>query len=637
MPPARARRGARLRWATTAAVLTGALGAAVPAAAPAAVLPTRVLDQGPDVLGSVSTALADDGTGGAVWLHREDGRAHVYAARFTRGSWAAPVRVDVGQQFASSWPVIAAAEGGRLIVAWVQEYGVASDRLYSAFLSAGASRFDLPAAIDLDVNEATGTQPSLAMSPAGAAIIAYRVIQRERDVDPTLPEGTQGAEYRLARFRGRRWASLGRANRDVTLPVPSPGDGDGPQVAIQQDGNGTVAFLEADANLVQHLWIRRVFAGNAGAAVQVDATGIDGHAPGPVDAFSLSMGPLGDAVVAFRRQAGPDDGALPPSVAVAALPQVVDAAAMKIAGPWPVPGTPVAPPAVSLGDKGGYRVAVPTVDGVFAVPSVKAGVDAGALRSFGAGDLPTSSEGGDGTGAVAWRTASGVGVGQQLRPGVVRTASLAAPGGGPVAELAGAGDGLGDQLLGWRQGDDAAPTIAAAAVDAPPASFLAYGPSDWVRPKHAQITWDAPADALGGLRYAVVLNGVVAADGLTHTGVTLPSDGLDDGRYTVAIRARDGAGQERLSGTAKLKIDGTAPVLTVRRLAGGTVEARIRDGKGSGVNASPTRISFGDGRVSHGATRVRHRYARGKTYTVVASVRDKAGNTDVVRRKVRIR
>ena len=165
MPSERAAGGRRLRWATTAAVLTGAL-AALPAAAPAAVLPTRVLDQGPDVLGSVATALADDGTGGAVWLRRADGQPHVYAARFIRGAWGAPVRVDAGQRFASSWPVIGAAEDGRLIVAWVQEYGDGSDRLYSAFQSAGSARFDLPAAIDLDVNESTGTQPSLAMSPA---------------------------------------------------------------------------------------------------------------------------------------------------------------------------------------------------------------------------------------------------------------------------------------------------------------------------------------------------------------------------------------------------------------------------------------------------------------------------------------
>src|SRR6185436_4714346 len=94
-----------------AALALVALAAAVPGA-PAAVSPTRVLDQGPDVIGNVSSALADDGTGGVVWLRRDGGVPHVYAARFTHGAWSAPVRVDVGQRFAASWPTIAAAEGG---------------------------------------------------------------------------------------------------------------------------------------------------------------------------------------------------------------------------------------------------------------------------------------------------------------------------------------------------------------------------------------------------------------------------------------------------------------------------------------------------------------------------------------------
>ncbi|HWI71583.1 MAG TPA: hypothetical protein VNT55_06485, partial [Baekduia sp.] len=292
----------RRRWAVAAALLAALAAGGAPARA--AVSPTTVLDPlGPDVLALGGTALADDGTGGAVWLRRDGGRPHVFAARFVRGTWTAPVRVDNGQAFASSWPVIAAGEGGRLLVAWVQEYGPGSDRLYSATLAPGAAAFGTPAAIDLDVNEATGTQPSLAMNAGGNAVIAYRVITREREQDPTLPEGSQGAEVRLARYRGRRWSSLGRANRNAAIPLPEPASGNGPQVGIGQDGNGVVAWVEDDNNLVPRVWARRVFASALGTVLPISPATDGGAAAGPADTVALGVGPFDDAAIAFRQLA----------------------------------------------------------------------------------------------------------------------------------------------------------------------------------------------------------------------------------------------------------------------------------------------------------------------------------------------
>ena len=81
--------------------------------------------------------------------------------------WRAPQRVDVGQDFDSSWPAIGAGDGGRLVVTWVQEFGAGSDRLFSASLDPGATRFQAPVAVDLNVGEANGTYPSLAMNRGG--------------------------------------------------------------------------------------------------------------------------------------------------------------------------------------------------------------------------------------------------------------------------------------------------------------------------------------------------------------------------------------------------------------------------------------------------------------------------------------
>ena len=83
--------------------------------------------------------MAEDGSGGLVYRKRVEGRAHVFAAQYVGQRWRAPQRVDVGQAFDSSWPRIGAGNGGRLVVTWVQEFGVKSDRMFSASLDPGAS------------------------------------------------------------------------------------------------------------------------------------------------------------------------------------------------------------------------------------------------------------------------------------------------------------------------------------------------------------------------------------------------------------------------------------------------------------------------------------------------------------------
>jgi hypothetical protein len=126
----------------------------------------------PDIVDFGGAAMAPDGTGGVVYRKRVDGRTHIFASQFDGKSWRAPQRVDNGQPFDSSWPAIGAGSGGRLVVAWVQEFGPSSDRMYSAGLDPGATRFQAPVPIDLNVGESTGTYPSVAMNAGGNALIA---------------------------------------------------------------------------------------------------------------------------------------------------------------------------------------------------------------------------------------------------------------------------------------------------------------------------------------------------------------------------------------------------------------------------------------------------------------------------------
>ena len=68
--------------------------------------------------------MAEDGTGGIVYRKRVDGRAHIFAAQLFGGRWrAAAAGRRRASDFDSSWPAIAAGDGGRLVVTWVQEFG----------------------------------------------------------------------------------------------------------------------------------------------------------------------------------------------------------------------------------------------------------------------------------------------------------------------------------------------------------------------------------------------------------------------------------------------------------------------------------------------------------------------------------
>ena len=138
-PPFRSRPGA--------AALACGLTLLAPGTALAVVSDVQPID-GPsaDVIDVADAAMAEDGSGGIVYLKQVGGRDHVFVARFGRLPGRPPQRVDVGQDFDSSWARIGAGDGGRLVVTWVQEFGTESDRMFSATLDPGASRLPAPRA-----------------------------------------------------------------------------------------------------------------------------------------------------------------------------------------------------------------------------------------------------------------------------------------------------------------------------------------------------------------------------------------------------------------------------------------------------------------------------------------------------------
>src|SRR5271154_6114219 len=89
----------------------------------AVILPSTTID-GPsqEIVGFGGVAMAEDGTGGLVYLKKVHGVAHVFVARFVGGHWLSPIQVDRGQQFAASWPRIGAADDGELVVVWATPF-----------------------------------------------------------------------------------------------------------------------------------------------------------------------------------------------------------------------------------------------------------------------------------------------------------------------------------------------------------------------------------------------------------------------------------------------------------------------------------------------------------------------------------
>jgi PKD domain len=630
---------------TAALALLVTLGMAT--SARATISSAQVID-GPEssIVDVGGVAMSEDGSGGIVYRKRTDGRTHIYVAQFFGNRWRPPQRVDMGHAFDSYWPAIGAGDGGRLVVTWVQEFGAGTDRLFSASLDPGATRFQAPLAVDLNVGEATSTYPSLAMNPGGNAYLAYRV-PTDAGSNQTIIPGYLEMDARVARYNGSLWTVLGSpADRNQSVPVRAPTPENSPKVGIDVAGNGLVAFHEPDEGFVDRVWARRIFGTTYGIPLLVSPQQFGG-APlrGHADAFSLDVAGFGQGAVAFRQQPSQGSALAGPHVFVNTIPEAFSDNAGQFTGPQLADGTsgsepPGAPgaPAVGVTPAGVFRVAY----GIGASARVTTGAETGAhppaLIGDGRGAVDTApaidvarSE----ATVTAWRARSTVVAVQELRDdGSFTVKGVSERSGGTVNDLRLSGSGLGDGLIGFRQGD----AVSGAVVDAPPLDFAVQVPLKFTRVRRLRLAWDLAPNALSPVRYLVKVAGRTVARNVSGTAVRVPTKKLRDGLRKVTVTAIDAAGQRRAGTSAMLRLDRKKPRVRIRR-RGMTVSVRVVDGKkgrAAGVQASSVRISFGDGKRGRKA-RVRHRYKRSGRYRVVVKARDRAGNRVSERRRVRVR
>ena len=626
------------------AVLVVASSLTMTGAAHAAIAPAAVVD-GPsrDVLGLAGVAMAPDGTGGVAYLKRVGGVPHVFAAQFVNQRWQPPVRVDQGQLYDSGSVAIAAGLRGRLAVVWTQNGG----RMYSAFVGPGSRGFDKPILLDASAGAFDQGQPSLSMSPTGTTYVIYRVPNGINNF--AAPPGYVAADIRLARFRGGpKWSSLGRMNRNVTIPLPPPNPGNGPKVAADLNGNAVVAWQEPDDKFVPRIYTRRVFGSGLGFTQQASPSTIADKAyNGPADQLALDGGALGEATIAFRLSPG-DGTAIKGQHVFSALfpPAAGDSGKVEAARQVDAASGDQKVDGVAVGGAPGNRFGVAYgVDGAtWLTTGGERQLDA-AQQLDGPSAVapePVSVYGAGRSGVTAWRVrvddSEGIRVREQTSAGPTHVGTVAAPAGGAVEGLAAAGSSYGDALVAFRQGDGVSGTIVATAVDAYPQGFSTVVPDGWVRPKLARITWAAAGDAMAPVTYAVELDGRIVAERLSQLSYRPDPSELGDGTYKIRVIVTDSSGQQRATAPATLRVDGSAPEATLR-VRRRRLTVALSDGTKhttSGVSSSSTTISFGDGRRREGATRVAHVYRRPGTYRVVVQTRDRAGNRIREVRKVHV-
>jgi hypothetical protein len=645
-----------------------ALGCLLCAALPLVRTPTAraVISQptvidGPNIeaitLGNV--AMAADGTGGVVYTKTVEGKPHIFASRFDGSNWSAPIRVDAENPYESAEPRIAAGNGGRLLVVWVTQVATLPDGelrrgLYSAALGGGAHEFGSALLVDPNLKAGTGTDPSLAGSTPGKAIVAYRVVTHlfnqpnQLDIgDVQLRPGDVLADIRVARLEGDRWSRLGPINRNLAASMRPPSETNGPQVAIGATGRAVVAWQEPDRTGAARIWMRRITGTTLGPAFLASPESFNGQ---PVSddatAFGLGVTATDRARVAARVEGGAGSPLGGSRVFLTSLASSSSPNGAKPVGPEDVggvgssaPPSPIGTPTVAVTDgpgaEGALNLAFTSASNVESV-----GVDAtGKLlqpRGIGGaaaapGSPVVAAVGPEGGSVMAYEALDESGsptvvVRQEFPEGELQTGFLYGPLGGSISALSGAGSGHGDALLAFEQGESGQTAIVADRVSAPPAGFAITVPQKWVKPPRAKVTWAPPPSAVGGFSYGLVVNGRVVRSDLSRTRITPSAGLLGNGISKVSVLATDRLGGEVLSRPVKLRVDGLAPSLRLQfRRQKGEVTLRLKDTQ-SGLARGSIRATFGDGKHARGRATIHHRYAKGGSYTIHVHARDRVGN-----------
>lgn len=619
-----------------------ALGAACLGAAPARAQPSPAPPQaidGPSAaiqsLGGLS--VARDGTGGLVYLKAVAGVPHVFVSRLVGGQFQPPEEVDAALAGAASQPVIAAGNGGVLLIGFIN-----GGNLYVVDRGGVPGPYSTPILL-----AGRAADPSIQMTNFGKAYLAF-----------TAVDGA-GFDVRTAYYDGA-WA-LESAPLNA-VPADDAGTGAGrPDVAAAGDGVAIVAWGEGG-----HVYSRKVW-GTAPSVVdeQADVPSIAGCGEASAGDPEVSSG--GDSSYA--------DVAFEETVSCGGVSQTrvllnrlrgsqYDGATSADA--LSTPGAQSADdPQVAMTEYGAGFVtaAQDSSDAVIGMELTGNGGYGGLqqINSLAGAAAPYATPGIAGlfSDLVAWQQDPGTTGAAEIRLRYEPRASglgpemvVSSPVSGPADAargLSAAGDVGGDAAVAWVQGTGTSSQIVVAQLYQPPGSVAPVKSFAYARGAQPVLSWAPAAGRWGPDRYTVTVDGVQIGQ-TTATSIRVPTR-LLDGAHSWQVTAVNPAGVTGGSKAASVFVDTVAPTLAVTqsgsRRAGSalTLTLRYRDLPPAGRSArdasgvAKLTVRWGDGTVAHlnpGSHHSAHAYRRPGRYRITVVVTDRAGNSRTFAKYVKI-
>jgi hypothetical protein len=571
----------------------------------------------PDVVGAGDVSLALGGAGAVTYLKREGGVAHVFVADLRRGVPTPPRRVDLGQEAESSQPHVAATNGGRVLVTWL------NDGKLWASLRVGAG--------------AAFSPPVLAYAPPAGSVQGSALSMAVNGKAYAGVETSDGDVRSAYMAIDGTWSAS-----DAPLDVDPAHAASSPAVAASADGTALFAWTETGADGLTHVFARRVV-GTRPSSVAPEASvgALDGRAGGNADTPSVGIEyDSSRAWVAFRQDFADGGGFTSRAFGRRLLASAFDAPPVPVDGLAFGVGASAAQPQLAFTGRGrgtfAASLAGPAgVGGTLIKNDVlgdtrRLGNETSLSESFPA---PTASE--DGTGTVSWQRDPGAGlapsiVGRHLAAGGLEPeATLSAPALGAVDASTGlraSGDAGGDAAITFAQGAEGARSVAIALFDAPPGHPHAHNEESWRRDARPRFHWSAVTDTWSSrVRYRLEIDKQPVRT-FTGTPVWVPPKPIPDGDHRWRLVTIDSRGQETTSHDRFLRIDTHRPKVNVSTRRSGslvTFKVVVRDLSG----ARSIAIDFGDGsraEVPPATGKIAHRYRRRGRYAV--TVTDKAGN-----------
>jgi hypothetical protein len=620
------------------AALIAAAGATAATRRTPTLSPTNVVVDGPsaDIQSLNGLAVARDGAGGLVYVKDVGGVAHVFVSRLLDGSFQPPQQVDAGLSTASSQPVIAAGQGGLLLVSFVNQGSV-----YVAQATSTQSPLAPPALLF-----AGAVNPSLSVSPSGKAYLAFTAV------------GATSDQVRAAFYSSGQWSL--ESDPLNANPGVSAGNGGGrPSVICAGDGVGIVAWGEGG-----HIYTRRVVGTSPSVLVlEADPMAVDGWVEVSTSDPTISSG--GDssyASVTFQAElangAARQSRVLMNHLHAGQYDGIFQADGLQTGGPEGADQ-----PQTAVTEFGAGWVTSET-DQSHQLFATVLGTNAGAQSveridsssNTSAPDAVPATAGVTST-LIAWQQTPGISGPAEIRVRYAPDGSDLGPeqvvssptfgAANAASGLAAGGDVSGDGAIAWIQGTGAETRLVTGQLYQTPGNFVPAFTFRYATSATPVLAWSASAELWGAPRYAVEFDGAPIAQTYGN-GIRTPAP-VADGRHTWEVTATNQAGLTTSARVATVFVDTVAPTVAVKLAGRRTVGLRQtiavtrsdRPPPGAASTAASglasTVVRWGDGtRVQIGHT-ARHTFKRARTYTVTVTVTDRAGNRMVVTRKLTIK